>query len=144
MALIAGKGKGVARGFVNEDRSTQSAVQTLINGGIQVIKDDFGANDGNGLMHNKCFIFDGRSDSSASNDWVMTGSANWTANGIDANMQNLILIQDQALARVYTREFNEMWGSASDVANADSSKFSSNKTNNIPHVLNIGGRRGEI
>ena len=143
-ALIAAKDRGVAIRFVYEDRSTQSAVQTLINAGIQVIKDDFGANDGNGLMHNKFFIFDGRSDSSASNDWVMTGSANWTANGIDANMQNLILIQDQALARVYTREFNEMWGSASDVANADSSKFSSNKTNNIPHVLNIGGRRVEV
>ena len=123
-ALIAAKDRGVVIRFVYEDRTTQPAVQTLINAGIQVIKDNFGANDGNGLMHNKFIIFDGRSDSSASNDWVLTGSANWTANGIDANMQNLILIQDQALARVYTREFNEMWGSASDVANADSSKFS--------------------
>jgi len=144
-ALIAAKDRGVVIRFVYEDRTIQSAVEALISAGIQVIKDDFGANDGNGLMHNKFMIFDGRSDSSASNDWVMTGSANWTAHGIDANMQNLILIQDKSLARVYTREFNQMWGSASDVANADSSKFSSNKRkNNGPHLLNIGGRRVEV
>ena len=143
-ALIAAKDRGVVIRFVYENRNTQPAVQSLIDEGIQVIKDNFGTNDGNGLMHNKFIIFDGRSDSSASNDWVLTGSANWTANGIAANMQNLILIQDKSLARVYTREFNEMWGSASDVANSDSSKFSSNKTNNIPHVLNIGGRRVEV
>ena len=143
-ALISAKDRGVVIRFVYEDRSTQGAVQTLINDGIQVIKDNFGANDGNGLMHNKFIIFDGRNDFSASNDWVLTGSTNWTATGIDANMQNLILIQDQALAKVYTREFNEMWGSASDIANADSSKFSSNKSDNIPHLLNIGGRRVEV
>ncbi len=143
-ALIAAKDRGVVIRFVYEDRSTQSAVQTLINAGIQVIKDNFGANDGNGLMHNKFIIFDGRNDSSASNDWVLTGSTNWTSNGIDANIQNLILIQDQTLARIYTREFNEMWGSVSDTANSDSSKFSSNKSDNIPHVLNISGRRVEV
>ena len=143
-ALIAAKDKGVVIRFVYENRNTQSAVQTLINAGIQVIKDNFGANDGDGLMHNKFIIFDGRNDSSASNDWLLTGSANWTATGIDANMQNLILIQDKSLARVYTREFNEMWGSVSDTANADSSKFSSNKSDNIPHLLNIGGRRVEV
>ena len=149
-ALIAARDRGVVIRFIYDDRerdganTIQGSVQTLINAGIQVIQDDFGANDGNGLMHNKFIIFDGRSDSSASNDWVLTGSANWTANGIDANMQNLILIQDKSLARVYTREFNEMWGSASDAANSDSSKFSSYKTNNIPHVLNIGGRRVEV
>ena len=143
-ALIAAKDKGVVIRFVYENRNTQSAVQTLINAGIQVIKDNFGANDGDGLMHNKFIIFDGRNDSSASNDWVLTGSTNWTATGIDANMQNLILIQDKSLARVYTREFNEMWGSASDIANSDSSKFSSNKSDNIPHLLNIGGRRVEV
>ena len=143
-AIISARDRGVVIRFVYEDRTTQSAVQTLINAGIQVIKDNFGANSGNGLMHNKFIVFDGRNDSSASNDWVLTGSTNWTLKGIDTNMQNLILIQDQALARVYTREFNEMWGSVTDIANADSSKFSSNKSDNIPHLLNIGGRRVEV
>jgi len=71
-ALVAAKDRGVVIRFVYEDRPTQSAVQTLMDNGIQVIKDNFGANSGNGLMHNKFMIFDGRSDSSASNDWVMT------------------------------------------------------------------------
>ena len=143
-ALIAAKSRGVVIRFVYEDRNIQSAVQTLITAGIQVIQDDFGANSGNGLMHNKFIVFDGRNDSSASDDWVLTGSTNWTDNGVKRNMQNLILIQDKSLAKIYTREFNEMWGSVTDTPNADSSKFSSNKRDNIPHLLNIGGRRVEV
>ena len=39
-ALISAKDRGVVIRFVYEDRSTQGAVQTLINDGIQVIKDN--------------------------------------------------------------------------------------------------------
>jgi len=143
-AIINARDRGVKIRFIYDNRSTQSAVQTLISAGIEVIDNTFGNNPGTEFQHNKFVIFDGRGDASASNDWLLTGSTNWTNRGTFDNKQNLILIQDQSLAKVYTREFNEMWGSVSDTPNPDSSKFSTNKANNIPHFLRVGGKRVEV
>ena len=140
-AIIDARDRGVKIRFIYQNRSTQSAVQTLISAGIEVIDNTFGDNPGTEFQHNKFVIFDGRGDASASNDWLLTGSTNWTNQGTFDNKQNLILIQDRSLAKVYTREFNEMWGSVSDIPNPDSSKFTTNKANNIPHFLRVGGIR---
>ena len=40
----------------------------------------------------------------------MTGSTNWTNPSNLFNYNNLIFIQDEALAKAYTIEFEEMWG----------------------------------
>ena len=47
--------------------------------------------------------------------------------------QNVIEIKDQALAKTYTIEFNEMWGSDSDTPDANQSLFGPNKLDNTPH-----------
>jgi len=89
-------------------------------------------------MHNKFFVIDGRDTTSSADDWVWTGSWNVTENGTFSDMQNALMIQDQALARAYTLEFNEMWGSATDVPNASVSRFGSRKRDNTPHHFVIG------
>jgi hypothetical protein len=39
---------------------------------------------------------------------------NWTNTNINNDLNNLLFIQDQSLARAYTLELEEMWGSAGD------------------------------
>jgi hypothetical protein len=48
-------------------------------------------------------------------------------------------IQDKALAGAYTVEFQEMWGSGTDVPSAPASRFGARKIDNTPHRFVIGG-----
>jgi hypothetical protein len=138
-ALIDAHNRGVAVRFIYDDDHNQSAVQDLIDAGITVIDDSFGNNDGSGLQHNKFLVIDARDGSSAGDDYVWTGSFNFTYAGLNDNMQNVIVIQDQALAKTYTMEFNEMWGSAGDEPDPTQSRFGANKTDNTPHIFKING-----
>lgn len=87
-----------------------------------------------GLMHNKFFVFDADDND---NSWVMSGSTNMTANNIATDYNNTVFIQDKALAKAYTLEFNEMWGSEGALPGVFSALFGENKTNNTPHTFLI-------
>jgi phosphatidylserine/phosphatidylglycerophosphate/cardiolipin synthase-like enzyme len=88
------------------------------------------------LMHNKFMVV----DLELVNDcWVMGGSMNWSNANINNDYNNMLLIQDQSLARVYTLEFEEMWGSSGAQPGWDNQRFGSQKTDNTPHQLVIGG-----
>lgn len=93
-----------------------------------------------GIMHNKFVVFD--ADSSDPNlPWVWSGSTNWTAVQIDGpDKNNAIAIQDQALAQAYKIEFEEMWGSSGLNPDYTLSRFGPYKTNNTPHIFNVGGK----
>ena len=116
-ALIAAWNRGVkVRVICEYDNSSSAAFNSLVSAGIPLINDRFDPiNYGDGLMHDKFFVVDGRGGAPES-VWVWTGSWNLTDPGTDADYQNAIEVQDQALAVVYTMEFQEMWGSATDVA----------------------------
>ncbi len=143
-ALIAAKDRGVAIRFIYDNSHHQSAVAQLKNAGITVIDDSFGRlNDGHGLQHNKFVIFDARDTTSFSDDWLWTGSYNFTWEATQDNAENAVLIQDESLAKIFTLEFNEMWGSATNTPNPDSARFSQQKTDNTPHETNVNGIRVE-
>ncbi|MCH2044922.1 MAG: phospholipase D-like domain-containing protein [Saprospiraceae bacterium] len=95
----------------------------------------------NGLMHNKFLIIDG---DSVNDSYVWTGSMNLTQGNVYTDFNNVVLIQDQALAKAYTIEFEEMWGSTTATPNAGNSKTGASKTDNIPHLFSIGGRDVEL
>jgi len=112
---------------------------------VRVISDDMGNNatfdnlnsnisylEGNaeGIMHDKFFIID-RDD--VDNSWVLTGSMNHTINNLGWDYNNIITIQDQSLAKGYTLEFNEMWGSDGAQFDLNNSKFGNQKSDNTPH-----------
>jgi len=139
-ALIRARQRGASIRVIGEQDNQGTAPWTkLHNAGIPVIDDAFDAvNAGVGLMHNKFFVIDGRDTTSGADDWVWTGSWNVTDPGTFSDMQNAIVIQDQALARAYTLEFNEMWGSATDLPNASLSRFGGRKRDNTPHHFVIG------
>ncbi|MBU2446420.1 MAG: T9SS type A sorting domain-containing protein [Bacteroidetes bacterium] len=137
-ALIAAKNRGVKVRIVYDKRTTQNSMQSLINAGFLISKRP----SINGIMHNKFFVFDGR-DTEVSNDWVWTGS--WNVSGDEsAWINNVIEINDYALAQAYTKEFEEMWGSNTDTPNSSLAKFSSFKTDNTPHFFTIGGREVQL
>ncbi|RPI18233.1 MAG: T9SS C-terminal target domain-containing protein [Ignavibacteriae bacterium] len=139
-ALINAKIRGVKIRFVYDSRTNQALVNDLIAAGIPIQKRNYQTGD---IMHNKFFIFDNRDTSSANDDWVWTGSTNVTQDQFFTDANNVIEIQDKTLAAVYTREFEEMWGSAAELPNPTLAKFGPAKTDNVPHIINVNGTRIE-
>ncbi|MFK7100963.1 phospholipase D-like domain-containing protein [Flavobacterium oreochromis] len=120
------------------DGSTSSPMIAHIDANIPKVASPQGAD--YTIMHNKFVIFDAN-HSDATKPLVWTGSTNWTTSQIDGpDMNNVITIQDQALALGYKLEFEEMWGSSSMTPNPSNAKFGQYKTNNTPHIYNIGGK----
>lgn len=95
-----------------------------------------------GIMHNKVFIFDAFS-SNPNRPIVWTGSTNLTTQQVNTDPNNVIIVQDQSLAKAYTLEFEEMWGSNILTPDPTNARFGPFKKDNTPHYFNIGGRRVE-
>jgi phosphatidylserine/phosphatidylglycerophosphate/cardiolipin synthase-like enzyme len=94
------------------------------------------------IMHNKFMIVDANS-TNPNDPFVFTGSTNWTNGQINSDANNQVIIQDQALARAYTIEFEEMFGSNGLNPNTSNARFGQFKTNNTPHQFMIGGKQVE-
>ncbi|MBC8266983.1 MAG: T9SS type A sorting domain-containing protein [Flavobacteriales bacterium] len=85
-----------------------------------------------GIMHNKFIIVDANS---TNNSWVLGGSTNWTnPTNLFNDYNNIIFIQDEAIAKAYTLEFEEMWAGT----------FGENKVDNTPHKFVVGGKDVEV
>ncbi|HRN35558.1 MAG TPA: phospholipase D-like domain-containing protein [Flavobacteriales bacterium] len=89
-----------------------------------------------GSMHNKFMIIDADDPQRAT---VMSGSCNWTTQSFFDDYNNILFIQDQALARCYRVEFEEMWGGNGAQPVPSLSRFGPGKEDNTPHLFNIGG-----
>jgi len=86
-----------------------------------------------GIMHNKMVIID--ANSSNPNDPILwTGSANFTTDQIIIDAQDVIIFQDQSIARAALIEFNEMFGNT----------FGPYKIDNTPKEFVIGNKRVEM
>ena len=96
-----------------------------------------------GIMHNKFMVIDGHS-TNPNDPIVWTGSCNWTDQNVNTDANNVLFIQDASLAKVYTIEFNEMFGSTTPTPNPANAKFGPAKSDNTPHELIIGGKRVEV
>nr|HMS52459.1 phospholipase D-like domain-containing protein [Chitinophagales bacterium] len=85
-----------------------------------------------GIMHNKFVIIDAESPD-PNDPIVWTGSTNFSDDQLNKDPNNVIIIQDQSLARAFTMEFDEMFGE----------KFGSDKLDNTPKEFVVGGKRVE-
>lgn len=95
-----------------------------------------------GIMHNKFVVIDAEhTDPNVPIVW--TGSMNFTQTGINSFANNVIILQDQSLARAYTLEFEEMYGSTGAQPSLNDAVFGPYKSNNTPHEFIIGGKRIE-
>ncbi|WP_167852062.1 phospholipase D-like domain-containing protein [Hymenobacter elongatus] len=132
--------RGVKVRLVYEGTNANSSVPG-VNSAIPRIKRDSDSDVSNrGIMHNKIVIIDANS-TNPNRSWVWTGSTNWTAAQLFSDPNNVIAVQDQSLARTYTMEFEEMWGSATNTPGTP--VFGNRKTDNTPHFFLIGGSRVE-
>jgi len=139
----------------NNNRETIVAALTdAYNDGIQVryIADDGTANlalsnpippfpiifgnIGSPLMHNKFLVIDADSENDS---WVIMGSTNLTTQNLALDYNNMVILQDQAIAGAYTWEFNEMWGTDGPDPLLFNLKFGEDKTDNTPHLFNVNG-----
>jgi len=137
-ALIAAKKRGVKIRLVYDNRTVQSSVQQLLNAGIKMSQRPAIP----GIMHDKFAVFDGR-DSNSTNDWVWTGSWNWTSTELNWR-NNVVEINDPSLAKAFTDEFEEMWGSNTDTPDPSKAKFGPSKIDDTPHSFSVGGTPVEL
>jgi phosphatidylserine/phosphatidylglycerophosphate/cardiolipin synthase-like enzyme len=98
--------------------------------------ENFGA--GIGIMHNKFLVLDALSPD-PDDPYVWTGSANITQDQLNYHANNVIIVQDRSLARVYQLEFEEMFGSSGPQPDTTRARFGLSKSDNTPHDLVIGG-----
>lgn len=117
-ALVAAKQRGVAVRLVTDNENTGSdnlsALGILTSNAVPWIDDTEDGSAGSGLQHNKFIVVDGSK--------VLTGSANFTHSDLHGdpdgnggylglgNANNLVTIDSDALATLYTTQFNAMWG----------------------------------
>jgi competence ComEA-like helix-hairpin-helix protein len=115
----------------------RDAIVILQNAGIPIIDDTEDKSKGSGLMHHKFMVVDGKI--------VITGSANWTTSDVHGdidnlatrgNTNNLLAIDSSELARIFTEEFNLMWGDG--MGGKADSKFGLNKPAREPQTIQIG------
>ena len=132
--------RGVKVRVVYDSGSTNAGISGL-NSGIPKIASPLSSTVYT-IMHNKFVIIDAEA-TDPDQSVVWTGSTNWSSAQLNTDANNVIIFQDQALARGYTLEFNEMWGDTGMVPNAANSKFGPDKTDNTPHEYIIGGNRVE-
>jgi phosphatidylserine/phosphatidylglycerophosphate/cardiolipin synthase-like enzyme len=135
-ALKQAATRGVRVRYIHDNRATNFLLADTASLGFKVLK-----RPDTKLMHNKFIVIDA---GDAQKSWVMGGSLNHTTGQIYEDPNNLVMIQDQALARTFTVEFEEMWGSTSAVPNPPLSKFGANKTNNTPKNHLVGGKNVEV
>lgn len=98
-------------------------------------------NDGSD-MHNKFAVIDYLSPS-PEDDYVWTGSTNMTYTG-NYNTNHTIVIKDTEIARVYTEEFEQMWGSDGDLPDPKRAKFHKDKQNVSQNVFDVNGTKVEV
>jgi len=142
-ALIRAKNDDVVIRVVYDGKQNSNWIDTLIAHGIPVLKRNYDTGSGHG-MHMNFWIFDARCTCSGGLVYVWNSSAEITHQSLCIDKNSAVEVNDRALAYVYTREFDEMWGSHGDLPVASLSKFGSMKRDNTPHIVNLNGIVTEI
>jgi len=98
----AAVGVDVAGVFEKVGSSTDAAeLRTLYCAGVPARRDENG-----GFMHNKLVIVDER--------YVVTGSLNFSTSAETSNDENVLIIDNPDIAKLYMEEFERIWSIASD------------------------------
>ncbi|MBN1233426.1 MAG: T9SS type A sorting domain-containing protein [Candidatus Coatesbacteria bacterium] len=129
------------RVITDDEHKYDTEIQRLIYEGIPVIDDSFGGNPRSNIMHNKFWIFDFRDSTSMDDDFTMTGSWNVTYANTYKDANNIVFFQDNGISRAYTTEFEEMWGSGTEIPDSANSCFHNRKSDNTVHEFDIDGTK---
>jgi len=91
------------------------------------------------IMHNKFMVVDA-SSSNPNDAIVWTGSTNWNTQQFNYDFNNVIIVQDSALAHAYRDQFNMMWGGSGATPNSSASRFGQYKTDMGRHNFTVEGK----
>jgi len=112
--------------------SENPLITQMANAGVNAVQSI-----GDEQMHNKFAVIDVH-HADPSKSWIITSSWNATDQGTHDQFQNMVAIQDVALARAYWLEFNQMWGGDSGSFNASQAQFGPDKEIVNPSVFWVG------
>ncbi|MFA6401452.1 MAG: phospholipase D-like domain-containing protein [Salinivirgaceae bacterium] len=140
-ALIAAANRGLTVRVIGCGTTANLGIDELMGTSVHVLVGP-SIDERAGIMHNKFILFDTES-TNPNEPIVWTGSTNLTDGQINLDANQVIIIQDQSLARGYKIEFEEMWGSSGSNPDAVKARFGSKKQNNTPHEYEINGIRVE-
>ena len=132
-ALKAAQNRGVQIRYIRNDGTSNTALTPTPSFPILAVNSE-------ALMHNKYIVIDA---AMTDDSWVLMGSLNFTEGNLFEDFNNMVFIQDEALAKAYTWEFEEIWGSDQAQPNAANSKAGAFKKNNTPHEFMVNGKRIE-
>lgn len=93
-------------------------------------------------MHHKFAVIDAE-NSTPSDDMVWTGSTNLTLTGA-YNTNNVIIIKDSDIANAYLKEFEQMWGSGSEMPNARKARYHKDKQEVSDHTYFVDDNKVEV
>lgn len=103
-ALVQAHKKGIMIRIIVEEEmtsSSESKIQLLIQAGIAVKSKVVST-----LMHHKFCLVDAVDIEKCK---LLTGSLNWTLQGLTGNWENIIIIHNTMAVKAFYAEFNEMW-----------------------------------
>lgn len=126
-ALIDADNRGIQVRVVVEEEESNPALINVLPGEVTLRPTDV-----DGIMHNKFILIDTDSDDPNA-PIVWTGSTNFSDGQLNRDPNEVIIIQDQSLARGYQLEFEELLGG----------RFGSNKRELKPSEYIVGGKRVE-
>ncbi len=95
------------------------------------------------IMHNKFLVIDANAVNPLQS-YLIAGSTNFSTDQLNNDANNVIVIQDQAIAKTYQDEFNEMWGSNTTTPDLLQSRFGNYKRDNTAHEFEVGGKSLEV
>lgn len=141
-AINAANSRGVhVRWIYNGTSATANSGLSLISSSIPKLASP--SSSGYNIMHNKFVVID--ANSTDPNDAIVwTGSTNWSVQQFQYDYNNVVIVQDSALAHAYRAEFNLMWGDTGMTANSALSKFGSHKNDLGRHNFTIDGKQVEL
>ena len=121
----------------SQEIASRDAIVILNRGGVPLIDDTEDGSKGSGLMHHKFVVIDNR--------MVIVTSANFTTSDVHGdilnpqtrgNANNLLKIESSEAAKIFTEEFNLMWGDGPK--GKLNSRFGLNKPFRLPETLKVG------
>ncbi len=140
-ALNNAHNRGVQVRVVYDNEASNQGIEAL-DPGIGAIADPVEGFPNYGIMHNKFIIFDAHSPDPL-DPYVWTGGTNMTDGQVNTDLNDVIIVQDQSLARGYTLEFEEMFGSSTAQPDVSEARFGPDKLDNTPEEYIINGMRVE-
>jgi hypothetical protein len=139
-AINAAHARGVVVRWIYDGSQPNSELVNL-NSGVHKLGSPTGGV--YGIMHHKFMIIDANS-TNHNDPLVWTGSPDWSKTQFNSCHNNVIIIQDYALAQAYLAQFNQMWGGTGATPVPANEKFGPNKISQGPHSFVIGGRTVEL